>query len=162
MGTLASELGPRVDRVSSKPRIYVDANMPSGAVQFMRHRLDWDVLFVLEYDDLRRAADEAHYEMARRLHRTLITMDRDFLDQRRFPLVKSGGVIVLSAPNERGLDTELKRIDRAFFPRRGGRAAPRVGAQPPLLGQKIEVHPDWVPPNAPPTAKRRRRRRPKR
>ena len=57
MGTLASELGPSVERGMVQPRIYVDANVAAGLVTFMRTRLGWDVLFVVEHDDLRRARD---------------------------------------------------------------------------------------------------------
>ena len=38
-----------------QPRVYVDANMPARVVHAMRSRLKWDVLFVIEHDDLRRA-----------------------------------------------------------------------------------------------------------
>ena len=41
-------------------------------------------LFVLEHDDLRRAPDIEHYRLARQLGRTLVTLDRDYLDDRRF------------------------------------------------------------------------------
>src|SRR3970282_1607229 len=61
MGTLGSELGPHAGRISGQPRLYVDANVPAGLVAFMRTRLRWDVLFVLEHDDLRRARDGEHY-----------------------------------------------------------------------------------------------------
>ena len=57
MGTLSSELGPHLERIVEQPRIYADANMPNGAVAYMRATLGWDVLFVLEHDDLRRAPD---------------------------------------------------------------------------------------------------------
>tara|TARA_B100000809_G_scaffold237431_1_gene257250 strand:- start:975 stop:1199 length:225 start_codon:yes stop_codon:yes gene_type:complete len=53
------------------PRVYVDANVPAGVVGYMRRKLGWDVFFVMEHEDLRRAADEAHYQMFRQLHRTL-------------------------------------------------------------------------------------------
>lgn len=150
MGTLASELGPRVNRLVGQPRLYVDANLAAGVVRFMRQRLHWDVVFVIEDEDQRRASDETHYRLARRLHRTLITMDRDFLDEQRFPLAESGGVIVLQAPDERNLNRLLARIDRTFFRR------PRPDGKPPLVGQKIEVHPDWDQPD---TRQSRRRRR---
>jgi hypothetical protein len=45
----------------------------------MRVHLHWDVLFVLEQDDLRRAPDVKHYQLAQQLRRTLVTMDRDYL-----------------------------------------------------------------------------------
>lgn len=85
MGTLSSELGIHAGRVAGRPRIYADANVPAGLVAYMREILDWDVLFVLEDEPLRRASDTRHYRLAQQLRRTLITMDRDYLDDRRFP-----------------------------------------------------------------------------
>ena len=51
----------------------------------MRHELGWDVLFVLEEPELRRASDRDHFGRALELGRTLITLDHDFFDDRRFP-----------------------------------------------------------------------------
>ena len=141
MGTLSSELGPHVDRIAGHPRVYVDANVPAGMVGFMRLALHWDVLFVMEHDDLRRARDDEHYRLARQLHRTLITFDRDYLDDRRFPLEESGGVLVLAAPDERGFRNLLKRLDKEVF---------RVTVDAtdlsklPLQGRKLHVHVDWA------------------
>jgi hypothetical protein len=101
----------------------------------MRSRLDWDVLFVIEHDDLRRARDADHYRLARQLRRTLITFDRDYLDDRRFPPAESGGVIVLNAPGERGYLDLLVRLDATVF--RAER--PEL----PLVGRKLHVHVDW-------------------
>lgn len=139
MGTLASELGPHVERTATEPRIYVDANMPARLVAFMRDALRWDVLFVMEHDDLRRARDGEHYRLARQLRRTLITLDRDYLDDRKFPLDESGGVIVLMAPEEPGYVKLLRRLDAEVF--RG--AASPVGERLPLEGRKLHVHVDW-------------------
>src|SRR3982750_2705014 len=115
MGTLSSELGPLVEQVADHPRVYADANIPSGVVAFMREKLRWDVLFVIEHDDLRRARDGEHYRLARQLRRTLISFDRDYLDDRKFPLAESGGVIILTAPEERGYIMLLKRLDVEVF-----------------------------------------------
>src|SRR5918995_3445242 len=128
MGTLASELGPHVERIAGQPRIYVDANMPARLVTFMRTKLGWDVLFVIEHDDLRRARDGEHYRLARQLRRTLITLDRDYLDDRKFPPDESGGVLVLMAPEERGYLSLLKRIDAELARVDRQRSA---GAEPP-------------------------------
>ena len=132
MGTLASELGPHVERDAMQPRIYVDANMPARLVTFMRSRLQWDVFFVMEHDDLRRARDPEHYKLARQLRRTLITLDRDYLDDRKFPPQDSGGVIVLMAPEENGYLKLLSRLDEEVFK-----------ADHPLEGRKLHVHVDW-------------------
>ena len=148
MGTLASELGPVVGRTQLQPRIYVDANMPAGLVGFMRQSLDWDVLFVIEHDDLRRARDGEHYRLARQLRRTLITLDRDYLDDRRFPPDESGGVIVLMAPEERGYLNLLKRLDQEIFRPERLERSQRLerlerSERLPLEGRKLHVHVDW-------------------
>jgi hypothetical protein len=139
VGTLSSELAPHAERLTARPRIYADANMPAGIVAHMRTRLKWDVLFVLEEDDLRRAPDEKHYQLAQQLCRTLVTMDRDYLDDRRFPPDASGGVLVVQAPDERQLSSLLDRIHRNLF-------HPDATEDPvalPLLGRKLQVNTDW-------------------
>ncbi len=134
MGTLASELAPHAERVVGQPRVYVDANVPAGLVAFMRTRLHWDVLSVIEHEDLRRARDVDHYRRARELGRTLITLDHDFLDDPGFPPAESGGVLVLTAPAEQGFRKLLTRADAGLFRR----------ASLPLQGRKLHVHVDWA------------------
>src|SRR5437870_9328666 len=137
MGTLASELGPHADRLTEHTRVYVDANVPAGLVACMREVLHWDALFVIEHDDLRRARDYEHYCLARQLRRTLISFDRDYLDNRKFPPAESGGVVILTAPEERGYITLLKRLDvEKFLP------SLTAGALP-FEGRKVHVHVDW-------------------
>jgi len=138
MGTLSSELAPHAERLSPRPRIYADANVPAGLVAYMRVRLEWDVLFVLEEDELRRASDLKHYELAQQLRRTLVTMDRDYLDDRRFPPGQSGGVLVFSAPDERQLTALFRRIDRVLF-----RPSDEPATALPLEGRKLRVQTDW-------------------
>jgi hypothetical protein len=121
MGTLWSELAAVADGVAEGPRVYVDANVPAGVVSYMRGTLAWDVLFVLEHPDLRRARDIEHFRLARQLRRTLVTLDRDYLDDREFPPAETSGVLVISAPDERGLQLLLKRVDVELF--RGGGSA---------------------------------------
>jgi hypothetical protein len=145
MGTLSSELGPVAQGLSDAPRVYADANVPAGLVSFMRSRLRWDVLFVIEHDDLRRASDDAHFRMARQLSRTLVTLDRDYLDDGRFPPEKCAGVLVISGPDERLLARLLSRLDRTMFrAHRGGRRGPRPIVPLPLEGRKLHLHSDWT------------------
>ena len=137
MGTLFSELGPHADRIAAQPRIYVDANVPAGVVAYMRTTLKWDVLFVVEDNELRRARDGEHFRLARQLGRTLITLDRDYLDERHFPASQSGGVLVVSAPDEGRLKGLLKRFDEGL---RSG----ELGVGPlPLAGRTLHIHVDW-------------------
>ena len=138
MGTLSSELGPHATRLTGHPRIYVDANVPAGLVTFMRSTLQWDVFFVMEHDELRRARDGEHYRLARQLRRTLITLDRDYLNDRQFPPEESPGVLVLSAPEERGFIALLRRLDQELF-----RCAPAADSEQtsgPLAGRKLHLH----------------------
>lgn len=137
MGTLATELAPHAEHLTPRPRIYADANVPAGLVGYMRHHLHWDVLFVLEEEELRRAPDTKHYRLAQQLRRTLVTMDRDYLDDRRFPPAETGGVLVIQAPDERQLTLLVERIDRTLF--QLSEAVPL-----PVAGRKLHLHSDWT------------------
>jgi hypothetical protein len=148
MRSLSSELAGFAHALSQAPRIYADANVPAGVVAFMRDRLGWDVLSVVEDDRMRRLSDTEHYHLARQLSRTLVTLDRDYLDDRRFPPDRTSGVLVMSAPDERGMARLLSRFDRRLF-RLGREAATdqlpgRMAAALPLAGRKLHVHPDWT------------------
>jgi Domain of unknown function (DUF5615) len=133
MGTLSSELGPHIPRIVDAPRVYADANIPNGVVEYMRTGLRWDVFFVLEHDDLRRAPDIEHFRLARQLGRTIVTLDHDYIDDRRFPPAESAGVIVFTAPDERWLRRLLKQADHDLFRAEGAAALP-------LEGRKILQH----------------------
>jgi hypothetical protein len=143
LGTLSSELGAHAERLSPRPRIYVDANVPAPLVEHMRRSLDWDVLWVIEEAELRRASDVRHYRLARQLRRTLVTMDRDYLDDKRFPPAEGGGVLVIQAPNERELCALMDRVDRALFPRADAASDSADTAALPLVGKKLHVQTDW-------------------
>jgi len=159
LGTLASELGPFAEELSDGPRVYCDANLPANLIRFMRERLHWDVLFVLEEPRLRRASDIEHFRLAAQLRRTLLTLDRDYLDDARFPPAEGCGVLVLSAPDHAQFERLLKQVDRVLFrspPREGQGGQALVETEPPsdkrsgadasrtpLLGRKLLVHTDW-------------------
>jgi hypothetical protein len=148
MRTLASELGSHISQLSEAPRVYADANVPTGLVAFMRTRLAWDVLFVMEHPDLRRASDHEHFRLATRLRRTLVTLDHNYRDDRRFPPLEGAGVIVLSAPDERMLAKVIARVDRAYFrSTRVDQVDERAGL--PLRGRKIHAHPGWTATSGP-------------
>jgi hypothetical protein len=132
MGTLATELRPVAAELAAAPRVYADANLPSGVVTAMRQELGWDVLFVLEEPDWRRASDREHYGRALDLGRTLITLDQDFDDDRRFPPALSPGVLICSAPDESGLLRILRHVDRAIL-------RPAGMAVLPLRGRKVQL-----------------------
>ena len=145
MGTLASELAGHVDEQSGAPRVYVDANVPAPLVRYMRQRLGWDVLHVVEEDELRRASDLEHFRLARQLRRTLITLDHDFLDDHRFPPAESGGVLVLTAPDEGRYRQMLKKLDTEIFRRSSSETdVGRTVVPMPLAGAKRHLHAEWL------------------
>jgi hypothetical protein len=145
MKSLASELAPLAGQLSGQPRVYADANVPAGVIGFLRTRLHWDVLAVVEHDDLRRLPDLEHFRLAAQLRRTLLTLDRDYLDEHRFPPAESPGILVVSAPDEAGLSKLLSRLDRGLFrPRRRSRG-PAPPESLPLSGRTLHAHPDWRP-----------------
>lgn len=147
MRSLSSQLAPIAQELSGHPRVYADANVPAGLVVFMRARLRWDVVSVVEHEEMRRLPDSEHYRLARQLGRTLVTLDRDYLDDHRFPPDRTCGVLVVSAPDEAAMARLLSRLDRRVFqPRRRAADAPGRRGSPglPLLGRKMLVHPDWA------------------
>jgi hypothetical protein len=141
MGTLSSELGPLVEQAADQPRVYADANVPFGAIGFMREKLGWDVFSVIEHDNLRRARDVEHFRLARQLGRTLVTLDRDYLDDRLFPPEEGAGVIVFSVPDERWLRRLLTRMDRELFRPLDHEQTRAL----PLERRKVEWHIDAQP-----------------
>ena len=158
MESLASGLRHVAARLAAAPRVYADANLPWGAVAFMRQVLRWDVLFVVEDADLRRAPDRVHFRRALDLGRTLVTLDHDFSDAGRFPPGEGPGVIICTAPDETALKRLLQHVDRAIL-----RAAP--DAELPLRGRTLEVTVDLLRSSAParrarPPKRRRSRKRP--
>jgi hypothetical protein len=101
----------------------------------MRRELGWDVLFVVEDDTLRRAADRVHFARALELGRTLVTLDRDFADPVRFPPELGPGVLVCSVPDDRWLRRCLRHLDREVL-----RQPSNDGL--PLRGRTLMVTPD--------------------
>ena len=142
MDTLASRLGGIIEGLTDAPRVYCDANLPAGLIRFMRERLRWDVFFVIEEDDLRRASDVEHFRMAAQLRRTLLTFDRDYLDDARFPPAEGGGLLVLSAPQQEQHQRLLIEIDRVIF-RAPSDSRSVDASRLPLRGRKLHVHADW-------------------
>jgi predicted nuclease of predicted toxin-antitoxin system len=141
--SLSSELAALAERRAERPRVYADANLPAGIVEFMRERLKWDVFFVMEHDELRRATDDEHFRRARDMRRTLVSLDHDYLDDRRFPPPQTAGILILNAPNERLLARLLSRLDQQLFRARSGPDAGAAAAVLPLDRRKLDAHLDW-------------------
>jgi hypothetical protein len=140
VGTLFAELAARTGPPTG-PRIYADANVPAGVIGFMRETLGWDVLYVVEHDDLRRAPDRRHFELSRQLGRTLVTLDRDYLDDHLYPPGETSGLVFLYAPTEQLLTRTLKQVNERVFK---ATPAPAHGFPLPLRGRKLVADPEWV------------------
>ena len=140
MGTLFSQLHAFRAHGAAGPLVYADANVPAPTIRHMRARLQWDVTHVMDDPEWRRASDVAHYHRARALKRTLVTLDHDYFDDRRFPPADSGGVVVLSAPDTASLARLLADLDALL----------RLGERPqddptlPLKGRKLHLFPGWT------------------
>ena len=79
-------------RRKAKPRFYADENFPELATAILR-AFKADV-FTVQEARLRGHPDENHTAEALRLGRVLITCDRDYLDERRFPLIHCPALVV--------------------------------------------------------------------
>lgn len=140
MNTLSSALEALRPPADTGPLVYADANIPAPAVRHMRTALRWDVTHVIDDPAWRRASDVAHYRRARELRRTLVTLDHDYFDDRRFLPEASGGVVVLSAPDGAALARLLGDLDALL--RFGAR--PPDAADLPLKGRKLHLFPGWT------------------
>jgi predicted nuclease of predicted toxin-antitoxin system len=93
------ELAEIVTSFKKKARFLVDENLGPFVVGVLRE-LGWNTVSV-EDEGYRGHADESVFALAWREKRILVTKDRDFLDDRRFPEHRNPGVIILpDAPIE--------------------------------------------------------------
>ena len=97
----AKELAKEKRGRGKKARFLIDKNVDREVADALR-RLRWNVHHA-EESELGTHEDEDIYAFARSERRVLLTHDLDFLDDRRFPLRLSPGVIVLpGGSGERG------------------------------------------------------------
>lgn len=93
----------RKKREPQKPvarlRYYADENIDPAFVAFLRELLGANVASAIG-QGFRGRDDDFHFQEARRQGRVLVTHDRDFLDDRRFPFQGIEGVVVLDIPQE--------------------------------------------------------------
>lgn len=88
-----------------KPRIYADMDVPKYLIDYARDKLKWDIFCVRENDELMEQHDYYHFERAKQLKRILLSFDDAFLNNRRFKLLETDGIIVFSNPGKSQLDS---------------------------------------------------------
>lgn len=86
-----------------KPRLLADANFPSGLVEVLRKR-GIEVRTAQELK-VHRFLDEQILQEAAKRGLFLITLDRDFWSDDRFPLQSSGRLVFVDARDERIANT---------------------------------------------------------
>ena len=90
-----------------KVRFYADHNVDYAFVEALRIK-KYDVETARDIG-AERQPDEFHFRRAFKSKRVLLTLDRDFLDNDRFPLSQTRGVIVLNVDT-----SNIPQLARAF------------------------------------------------
>jgi predicted nuclease of predicted toxin-antitoxin system len=97
-----------------RAKFYADACVPREVVEELRGA-DLDLMWAVE-DGLRRHPDGNIYGRVRKLNRVLVTMDRDFWDDREYPLHGGPGVIFVDhPPDQPARAIEALAISYALF-----------------------------------------------
>jgi predicted nuclease of predicted toxin-antitoxin system len=99
-------------RFAKKARFVVDESLGIGVARVLRD-LKWNTTFASEVG-LSGHSDEDVFAYAFRENRVLLTHDRDFLDDRRFPIHRNPGVIVF--PGADGSGEPLVAALRSVIP----------------------------------------------
>lgn len=119
--SLSEEDAREIDRsTGGKARFLIDENL--GKLAEMLRELGWNAVSAQELG-LTGHSDEDLFGAGWRDKRVIITNDRDFLDDRKFPFHRCHGVLIVPSPSE-GIDNFanalaialplLKRYTRAF------------------------------------------------
>ena len=75
--------------IGKNPRVYADENLPQSSLDFLKSKKINLIQGIIGRDDI------FHHNQAVQKERVLLTLDKDFLDSRRFSFRKSWGIIVL-------------------------------------------------------------------
>lgn len=97
-------------RKKTLPRFYADENFPPRATALLRAG-GFDVVTAAEAGKLGHP-DENHAAEALRLERVLVTCDRDYLNDRRFPIIHCPAIVVFDFGA--GTRTEILRAFRCL------------------------------------------------
>ncbi len=97
-------------RRRAKPKFYTDENFPAGAVRLLRST---NARVVTAHDvGMRGHPDENHAAYALKHGYVLFTCDRDYLDNRRFPLIHCPAIVVFDFGS--GSQPEMRKAFRCL------------------------------------------------
>ena len=118
--------------VLGKAKFYADHNIDKSIVHVLR-QWKYDVEVAAEIG-AERQPDEFHYRRASKSKRVLLTQYKDYLDNRRFPLSQSQGVILFNVDqaSTRGIARALEVINKIL-----------AGVAPVLNESKVIVNSDY-------------------
>jgi len=88
-----------------KPILYFDQNFPQPIVEPVREsrqvRKYFKLLSVYDFDNQRKD-DEFQLAFCKVRGFVLVTLDKDFMDDRKYPIQKLPGIVVIAAPKNQG------------------------------------------------------------
>jgi hypothetical protein len=85
----------------NRPKIFADSSLPPECVDYMRSVLRWDVIQLRDASPSPGSAlESAVYERARLDNSIFLTMNLDYLNDDRFPLRLSPGIIVIDVDSK--------------------------------------------------------------
>jgi hypothetical protein len=88
-----------------KPILYFDENFPQPIVEPVREsrqvRKYFELLSVYDFDNQRKD-DEFQLAFCKVRGFVLVTLDKDFMDDRKYPIQKLPGIVVIAAPKNQG------------------------------------------------------------
>jgi predicted nuclease of predicted toxin-antitoxin system len=89
-------------RILARASFYADHNLDSAFIEMLRH-LGWTVETAAEIGAASQS-DAWHFRRAFKTNRVLLTMDKDFLDDKQYPFSQTRGILIFnidsSSPDE--------------------------------------------------------------
>lgn len=109
-----SELSDLKNAFRKRARLYIDENIEEEITEALK-TLGWNIKTYKDFS-LAGHPDENHFAKAKQLNRILITQDDDYWDNRRFPIDKHPGVIILQYQNTKTVVQGIRFIADVIVP----------------------------------------------
>jgi len=92
------KINTEINTFRKRTRFLVDENVPEDLIIVLKEK-GYDIKSIANFG-LKGRDDKEVFDLARKENRILITQDRDFLNDRLFPIQNSPGIAVLPAYSE--------------------------------------------------------------